>query len=131
MVIIHYEERTAWRPRAEIPKIHAWVDRIRVLEYLLMKTHPDHDDSRGVIDSQERRARNTTRALIRSWDVSVTAAMSDVSWPPREGTTMVMERLPEIGDLLDTTGKFLGKTGDEEDEEAGEGVGAGVVDLLL
>ena len=41
---------------------------------------------------------------------------------------MVMERLPEIGDLLDTTGKFLGKTGDEE---AGEGVGAGVVDLLL
>ena len=72
-----------------------------------MKTHPDHDDSRGVIDSQERRARNITRALI---------------------TTMVMERLPEIGDLLDTTGKFLGKTGDEED---GEGVGAGVVDLLL
>ena len=44
---------------------------------------------------------------------------------------MVMERLPEIGDLLDTTGKFFGKTGDEEDEEAGEGVGAGVVDLLL
>ena len=72
-----------------------------------MKTHPDRDDSRGVIDSQERRARNTTRALI---------------------TTMVMERLPEIGDLLDTTGKFLGKTGDEE---GGEGVGAGVVDLLL
>ena len=75
-----------------------------------------------MIDSQERRARNTTRALI---------------------TTMVMERLPEIGDLLDTTGKFLGKTGDEEDEEDGEGVeagedeedgegvGAGVVDLLL
>ena len=75
-----------------------------------MKTHPDRDHIRRVIDSQERRARNTTRALI---------------------TTMVMERLPEIGDLLDTTGKFLGKTGNEEDEEAGEGVGAGVVDLLL
>ena len=78
-----------------------------------MKTHPDRDHIRRVIDSQERRARNTTRALI---------------------TTMVMERLPEIGDLLDTTGKFLGKTGDEEDEEDeedGEGVGAGVVDLLL
>ena len=93
-----------------------------------MKTHPDRDHIRRVIDSQERRARNTTRALIRSGDVSGTAAMPDVSWPPREGTTMVMERLPEIGDLLDTTGKFLGKTGDEE---AGEGVGAGVVDLLL
>ena len=49
-------------------------------------------------------------ALIRSGDVSVTAAMPDVSWPPREGTTRVMERLPELSDVLDTSVS-------EEDEE--------------
>ena len=79
-------------PRSEIPHIHAWVNRIRVLEYLLMKTHPDRDHFRKVIDSQERRARDTARALIRSQDVSGTAAMPDVSWPPRGRATLVMDR---------------------------------------
>ena len=65
-----------------------------------METHPDRDRIRRVIDSQERRA----RALIRSGD------MPDDSWPTREGTTLVMERLPELGDLLDTSVS-------EEDEE--------------
>ena len=36
--------------------------------------------------------------------------MPDVSWPTREGTTRGMERLPELGDLLDTSVS-------EEDEE--------------
>ena len=75
-----------------------------------METHPDRDHIRREIDSQERRARDTLRALIRSGDVSGTAAMLDVSWPAREGTTMVMEGLPELGDLLDTSVS-------EEDEE--------------
>ena len=62
-----------------------------------METHPDRDHIRREIDSQERRARDTLRAFIRSSDVSGTAAMPDVSWPLREGTTIVMERLPEFG----------------------------------
>ena len=65
-----------------------------------METHPDRDHIRREIDSQERRA----RALIRSGD------MPDVSWPTREGTTLEMERLPELGEFLDTSVS-------EEDEE--------------
>ena len=59
---------------------------------------PSHGDPcvprslQEVIDSQERRARDTARALIRSQDVSGTAAMPDVSWPPRGRATLVMDR---------------------------------------
>ena len=87
---------------ANCPSIHAWRHRVRVMEYLMMDIHPDHDHIRRVVDSQERRARDTARALVRTQELSGAATVPDISWPPRDGTMIVMGcpagTYPGIGD---------------------------------
>ena len=102
---------------ANSPAIHAWRHRVRVMEYLLMDIHPDHDHIRRVVDSQERRARDTARALVRTQELSGAATVPDISWPPRDGTMIVMGcpvgTYPGINDPAD----LHSETSEEEEDD--------------
>ena len=52
--------------KANLPDLHAWRHRFRVMEHVLQELHPDRDHIRRVIASEEIKAREDAAALMRS-----------------------------------------------------------------
>ena len=61
--------------KANLPDLHAWRHRFRVLEHILREQHPERDHIRRVIDSEELKAQDDAAALMRSQVIIMVGAV--------------------------------------------------------
>ena len=97
---------------ANHPAIFEWLHRVRTTQHLLMAAHPNREHIQRVVESEERRARDLARSLLQGQEMTGAATLLDISWPPTNGSTVVLGR-PGLfmpgADLTDET--------DDEDDD--------------
>ena len=79
-------ERDPWRAHQERmirhPAIYEWRHRQAVSEIMMMELHPMRDHIRRVLASEQSRAQEDARALIRSQQITGAQTQLNTSWPP-------------------------------------------------
>ena len=78
--------------KAQLPNLHKWRHRVRVLEHVLMDAHPDRDHIKRVLASEEAQAVTDAKALMRTQELTGTGAIMDIKWPPRNAIAMSVGR---------------------------------------
>ena len=83
---------TMQQQRAQLPDLHKWRHRIRVLEHVLMDAHPDREHIKRVLASEAHLALEDAKALIRTKEITGAGTMLDFSWPPKNGVRVTLGR---------------------------------------
>ena len=77
---------------ARFPALFEWLHRVRTTQHLLMSAHPNRDHIRRVVESEELRSVELARSLLRSQEITGAATLLDISWPPANGSMVVLGR---------------------------------------
>ena len=76
--------------KATIPDLYEWRHRTRVMELMMSDAHPLREHIRRVLASEEQRAHDDARALLRSQELTGAAASLDIAWPPNNDVRLVI-----------------------------------------
>ena len=82
---------TVMAQKAAHPEIYGWKHRNRVMEIVLIHSHPERDHIRRCLDSEETRAQEDAMALMRTQQLTGALTSLDTSWPPKVGVRIIME----------------------------------------